>query len=153
MLAERFGKRHADVLRDVDNLLKSLTDADLRWLKPSRYVDEKGETRRSFDLTRDGFTLLVMGWTGERALQFKVRYIEAFNKMELALKSGQPGALMEELARVKSAVASVHHWHGRLDAGCRGADRTARGHAGGGPRRCALEVHVNLHVTVGRAGV
>lgn len=48
----------------------------------SEYTDTKGETRKQYILTRDGFTLLAMGFTGARAMQFKVAYITAFNRME-----------------------------------------------------------------------
>lgn len=94
-VAAKFEKRHADVLRDIDNLLQS-TNANLRsltWFRETSYVDEKGESRRAFDLTRDGFTLLVQGWTGAKALEFKIRYIKAFNKMEELLRSRDSGGI------------------------------------------------------------
>ena len=47
----------------------------------------RGRSYRAFDMTRDGFTLLVMGFTGEKALQLKLRYIEQFNAMEAELKA------------------------------------------------------------------
>ena len=68
-VAEVFEKQHPHVLRDIDCIL---TNPDLDaspWFRPVLYEDAKGEDRRSFDLTRDGFTLLVMGWTGERAMR------------------------------------------------------------------------------------
>ena len=48
---------------------------------PTQYVDAKGEKRLMYNLTFDAFTLLVMGYTGTKALQFKVAYIKAFNRM------------------------------------------------------------------------
>jgi phage regulator Rha-like protein len=54
------------VFRDIDELLTAPDLGRLGWFRPTSYIDAKGETRRSVDLTRDGFTLLVMGWTGER---------------------------------------------------------------------------------------
>jgi len=86
-VAVGFEKRHGDVLRDIDNLLKNLTSANLRWFIRSDYADEKGETRRAYDMTRDGFTLLAMGFTGQRALHFKLAYIQRFNEMEQALQN------------------------------------------------------------------
>ena len=51
------------------------------------YVDpQNGQTYKSYDLTKDGFTLLAMGFTGPKALGFKLRYIERFNAMETALR-------------------------------------------------------------------
>lgn len=67
-VADRFEKRHADVLRDIDAILDP--NADLRsggWFIETSYFDVQGQERRAFDLTRQGFTLLVMGWTGEKA--------------------------------------------------------------------------------------
>ena len=52
----------------------------------SQYVDNKGESRPMFIMNRDGFTLLAMGFTGKEALQFKLEFINAFNKMEKQLK-------------------------------------------------------------------
>lgn len=48
----------------------------------SEYTDEQGKPRKQYILTRDGFTLLAMGFTGAKAMQFKVAYINAFNRME-----------------------------------------------------------------------
>jgi len=114
IVAERFEKRHDNVLRDIDALIS--TSSNLRgcgWFRETR-VDVPGGNGailsvRSFDLTRDGFTLLVMGWTGEKALTFKVRYIEAFNQMERALKVGAPSdaAIRAELARLESKIDQV----------------------------------------------
>ena len=92
-VADFFGKRHADVLRDVDNTLKNIDNANLRsgWFHEVSYrVDGQERDYRTFDMTRDGFTLLVMGYTGPKAMQFKVRYIQRFNEMEEALKAAVP---------------------------------------------------------------
>ena len=51
-------------------------------------MDNSGKENPMYVMNRDGFTLLVMGFTGEKALQFKIDYIEAFNKMEQTIKSG-----------------------------------------------------------------
>jgi Rha family phage regulatory protein len=84
-VAAAFEKRHDHVLRDI-NALNISPDLGRSWLRPATSLDSYGREQPSFDMTRDGFTLLVMGWTGERAMQFKVRYIQAFNAMEDALK-------------------------------------------------------------------
>jgi Rha family phage regulatory protein len=106
-VARVFEKRHDNVLRDIGSLL---TTSDLRasnWFHPVNYLDTKGEERRSFDLTRQGFTLLVMGWNGERAMAFKVRYIEAFDAMESALKSSVAPADEKFLQAVREIVAPL----------------------------------------------
>jgi anti-repressor protein len=94
-LATVFGKRHDHVLRDIATIMgtapnpgalgKSSTSV-AGWFKPSTYLDGKGEVRPAFDLTRDGFTLLAMGWSGAKAMAFKVQYIEAFNRMATVLQ-------------------------------------------------------------------
>lgn len=55
----------------------------------STYISSRGREEKEYLLTRDGFSLLVMGFTGSKALQWKLKYIEAFNKMEQALKKPQ----------------------------------------------------------------
>ena len=77
-LAERFEIRHDNVLRDIDLLtgssdLRSLSNQGVSPFREITAFDSKANREiRSFDLTRDGFTLLVMGWTGEKAMAFKV---------------------------------------------------------------------------------
>jgi Rha family phage regulatory protein len=70
-LAEAFGKQHKDVLESVDNLLKTLTAENSAMLfreARSEHPTVPGRMIRSFEMNRDGFTLLVMGWTGGRPL-------------------------------------------------------------------------------------
>lgn len=85
-VAEFFKKRHDLVLRAIDELVVNLRkNAEIDLFKESTYKDEKGRTYRKYIMTRDGFSLLAMGFTGKKALQWKLKYIEAFNKMESAL--------------------------------------------------------------------
>jgi Rha family phage regulatory protein len=63
-VADRFGKRHDNVLRDIKALEQPLDLRTASWFRMVDYVGENGKTELSFDMTRDGFTLLVMGWTG-----------------------------------------------------------------------------------------
>ena len=93
-VAEQFGKNHKEVLRAIENTKATLEETDegkafnQRNFAPVDYVDAKGEPRPAYLLTRDGFTLLAMGFTGAKAVQFKVAYINAFNRMERLLKGG-----------------------------------------------------------------
>lgn len=91
-VADRFGKRHADVLRTIDGLITEVatqncvTNAEPEsYFIPSDYQN-RGKTYKKYLLTRDGFSLLVMGFTGPAALHWKLLYIEAFNKMEQTLR-------------------------------------------------------------------
>lgn len=83
-VADYFGKRHDDVLRKIANLECS-PEFNARNFAVVEYVDLKGETRPAFNITRDGFTFLAMGFTGKRAAAFKEAYIAAFNAMEAQL--------------------------------------------------------------------
>ena len=86
-IAEVFGKRHADVLRSINNLTAELPETDQRNFALVDFVDKKGEKQPCYNVTRDGFTLLVMGFTGKKALAFKLAYINQFNAMEAALST------------------------------------------------------------------
>lgn len=89
-VANIFGKRHDHVLRDIDQVLETQGSPDLgnrSWFKVVEAFDSKANRNiRSFDMTKDGFTLLVMGYTGPKAMQFKVAYINEFNRMEAELR-------------------------------------------------------------------
>jgi len=112
-VARFFGKRHDNVLRDIE-ALRSATPPEFNALnfEAVEYVDAKGESRPTCLLTRDGFTLLAMGFTGKKALQFKLAYIEAFNQMEAKLSAPvcetisleQQQALKEMAAIVNAAT-------------------------------------------------
>lgn len=83
-VAEVFGKNHRDVLRTIDDLkdVRNFTQMFSDGIEPDSY----GRDRRIYYMNRDGFTLLAMGFTGKKALDFKLKYIEAFNNMEKAIK-------------------------------------------------------------------
>ncbi|MCJ8507639.1 Rha family transcriptional regulator [Rhizobium lemnae] len=87
-MAELFGKQHNHVLRAIDALITEAPACGLNF--ELTWIDQqmpRGGTRRSraFNISRDGFTLLAMGFTGTKALHFKLAYINRFNEMELAL--------------------------------------------------------------------
>ena len=84
-VSKTFGKDHKNVLRDIQNL-ECPKDFHALNFEPM-FIEVKvgnGAVRKdpAFFITRDGFTLLAMGFTGKRAMEFKIRYIEAFNRME-----------------------------------------------------------------------
>lgn len=85
-VAAHFGKQHKNVLRDIDRLLEDLGHEFGRLnFEPSSYANEQGKSQRCFNLSRDGFTLLAMGFTGASAIAWKVKYLDAFNAMEREL--------------------------------------------------------------------
>lgn len=85
IIAETFGKRHKHVLDATRELLKELEehgDTGRPNFRPTTYRDSQGKRHPAYEVTRDGFTLLAMGFTGREALRFKLRFIEAFNLLE-----------------------------------------------------------------------
>lgn len=82
-VAKFFSKRHDDVIRSIRNLRPNCPEKfTARNFAASEYIDETGRSLPMFILYRDGFMLLVMGYTGKKALAMKLAYIEAFNRME-----------------------------------------------------------------------
>lgn len=101
-IASHFGKQHKNVLRDIDKVLDELGEFGRLNFEPSSYLNEQGKRQRSFSLTRDGFTILAMGFTGEAALAWKVKYIDAFNAMEGELRrSAAPSLPTDVLTRIE----------------------------------------------------
>lgn len=86
VVAENFEKQHSHVLRDIENLLKDVSNFG-EMFHEATAPDSYGRPQRVYLMTRDGFTLLAMGFTGSKAIQFKLKYIEAFNRMEDKLRN------------------------------------------------------------------
>lgn len=106
-VAQHFGKAHDDVLRKIRTLTADTpADFNARNFAAVETTDAKGEKRPAYRLTRDGFTLLAMGFTGKKALAFKLAYIDAFNCMErdLATKA-QKGSAQISHETIGSAQA------------------------------------------------
>jgi Rha family phage regulatory protein len=96
-IAETFGKRHADVLRAIENLKCSQKFRE-RNFALSSYSTLQNKVAPMYNITRQGFTMLVMGFTGEIADQFKEAYIEAFDAMEEYIRNTKGKTLSEEEA-------------------------------------------------------
>ena len=92
VVAERFEKRHSDVVRAIENKVESLTtqNCEVKNLFIESTYTHNGNDYKEYLLTRDGFTFIVMGFTGAEADKWKLKYIEAFNKMEQALREQVP---------------------------------------------------------------
>lgn len=84
VIAEAFGVLHKNVLAKIQSL-EIPTDFSRLNFQPAEYLDEQGKTRKQYTITRDGFTLLAMGFTGKKAMRFKIDFINAFNAMEAEL--------------------------------------------------------------------
>lgn len=96
LIAKTFGKQHKNVLRDIKNLNCSDNFTRLNF-GLSNYKDKSGKENPEYHITKDGFTMLAFGYTGEKAMMFKEAYIERFNAMDAEIKTKllQPPAPMQ----------------------------------------------------------
>lgn len=88
IVAQVFGKAHRNVLQSINNL-GTPADFNLLNFKQIEFKDDKGRTFTEYEMTRDGFMFLVMGFTGQKATSTKLKFIEAFNAMEAKLLAQQ----------------------------------------------------------------
>ena len=89
-VAEVFEKEHKHVLDAVRKLFTAENSAVKQMFQESTYLNERNQSQPMFVMNRDGFTLLAMSFNGKKALDFKIAYIDAFNKMEAELKDKKP---------------------------------------------------------------
>jgi len=101
-VAEVFGKSHRNVLADIDKLVSK---GVLNFQQTSYIHPQNGQEYRMYLMDRDGFSLLVMGFTGNKALAWKLKYIEAFNRMEAELMKRQANVLPDFTNPVEAARA------------------------------------------------
>ena len=89
-----FDKPHKNVVRDIRNLIANCPESFTGLnFELSSYMDNTGRSLPMFIIFKDGFTLLVMGYTGPEAMRFKLVYIEAFNALEAEVQRQREGAL------------------------------------------------------------
>ena len=88
-VAKDFGKRHDNIMRDIGGILNNEDTKDM-FHKSSYTNEQNGQTYDEYIMNRDGFSLLVMGFTGKEAMAWKIKYIQAFNAMEAKLKLALP---------------------------------------------------------------
>ena len=88
-VAEVFGKVHAKVMRDIEKLDCS-NEFTIANFGKRTFKTEQGNEYPMYEITKDGFVFLVMGYTGKKAAEFKEAYIKKFNEMEAKLKSQKP---------------------------------------------------------------
>lgn len=90
-VAEVFEKNHKEVLRDIRRIVDEESglsrEFSQRNFAPSSYVNKQNKKQPCYFLTRDGFSMLVMGYTGQKAMKFKELYIQRFNEMENFIKT------------------------------------------------------------------
>lgn len=96
-VAEMIGKRHSNLMRDIDKYVSDLTDSNLSSLKffiQSTYTDKKGEVRKCYLLTKQGCEFVANKLTGKKGNQFTAQYVGLFNSMKQELQSRQPDSYM-----------------------------------------------------------
>lgn len=95
-VAENFGKQHKHVLEAIEKI-RAENSAVTEMFYETTYKTGTGKNYKMYLMTRDGFSLLVMGFTGKDALEWKIKYIQAFNAMEQQIKDGLPTTPEEKL--------------------------------------------------------
>lgn len=109
VLAEVFEKEHSKVIRTIETKLK-MTEAKnglSEMFAESTYTDRSGKQNKMYYLNRDGFTFIAMGFTGHKADEFKLKYIDAFNQMEKQIKQKTQFRLPTNLNEMSTMFYSV----------------------------------------------
>lgn len=122
-VAECFEKEHKNVLRDIQRITdpNSGLSSDFVQLnfEPISYHDARNRKQKAYALTRDGFTMLVMGYTGAKAMKFKEMYIKRFNEMEQFIKSlvsaRQEFPLLSENIKLLHDHSKPYHFSNECD--------------------------------------
>nr|DAR32520.1 MAG TPA: KilAC domain protein [Caudoviricetes sp.] len=107
-IAESFEKRHDHVMRDIDTIKKDVPNFGEMFFE-TEAPDSYGRPQRTYLMNRDGFTLLAMGFTGKAALEWKLKYIQAFNAMEKQL------AQRPQLSRAELMAQALIAAHDELE--------------------------------------
>lgn len=107
IVAQKFGKRHADVLEAVENIEKfnELKNPSVKniYFIADNYIDAKGETRKQYLITEKGAMLLIMGFTGEKAFSIKTKFIDEFARMKNIINN--PASVIAECGSPEALVA------------------------------------------------
>ena len=103
-VADNFEKNHQHILRDIRNLLDEDVSNFGQMFFEGKEPDSYGREQTIYFMNRDGFTFLAMGFTGAKAREFKLAYIDQFNEMEHQLKNNLPGTYKEALLQLVEQV-------------------------------------------------
>ncbi|EKI2454701.1 Rha family transcriptional regulator [Enterococcus faecalis] len=113
-VAETFNKNHRDVLAAIDDLKEGVAENYADLFYEDSYIHPQNKQKyRQIIMNRDGFTLLAMGFTGQKALKFKLKYIEAFNRMEKEIQQLKLPTSKRELALL--ALSANEETNERVD--------------------------------------
>ena len=117
IVAEKFGKRHDNVIRDIEAAISTINDAQVienkdfpkigeiknDYFTESSYVDSLGRTYKQYLITEDGLALLVMGFTGVDAMRIKLKFVAEFNRMKNIINN--PAQVIAETGSLDALVA------------------------------------------------
>jgi Rha family phage regulatory protein len=111
LVAEKFEKQHKNILQAIDKLECSEEFGRLNF-QPSSYLNAQNKTQPMYQITRDGFAFLAMGFTGKEAARWKEQFINAFNHLEKMLAMV---LVTEHHALLESVFARYAQWRETLD--------------------------------------
>lgn len=105
-VAEGFDKRHTHVIDAIEAKIHSAENSAQfqNMFAEGTYQDKSGKSNKLYYMNRDGFTFIAMGFTGRKADEFKLKYIDAFNKMENHIKQNLPTTYKEALLQLVEQV-------------------------------------------------
>lgn len=112
LVAEKFGKEHKHVLDSIRKLIEGCAEisADPMFEETTYVNEQNGQVYPMFLMNRDGFSLLVMGFNGKKAMQFKLDYINVFNKMEKMIRDSiKPKSQLEILQMSINQLVEQEH--------------------------------------------
>ena len=106
LVAEVFEKEHKNVMQSIRKLMEGTAQnsAVHQMFSESTYLNEQNKEQPMFIMNQDGFTLLAMGFNGKKAMEFKLKYIEAFNAMKRQIEQSKPSVPQTYLEALKSLV-------------------------------------------------
>nr|DAE88706.1 MAG TPA: hypothetical protein [Caudoviricetes sp.] len=99
-IAERFGKEHRNILANIRQAIQS-AEISADWFYQTEYIDSKGRTYPEYLMNEEGFTLIVMGFNTKRAIEWKVKYIQAFKQMKKYLNQLQVSSVDKKILDCK----------------------------------------------------
>ena len=111
-IAEHFGKEHKNVMQSVREILAAEKSATKFYLETT--YENRGKEYPEYLMNRDGFSLLVMGFTGKKALEWKIKYIQAFNAMEERLRN--PKEIPDKSDAIQSKRVAIMELNSRTRA-------------------------------------
>ena len=117
VLAEAFEKQHKHVIEAIEKKISTAENSALlkNMFVEDSYIASNGKQNKMYYLNRDGFTFIAMGFTGKKADEFKLKYIEAFNKMEQIVKQELPQTPEEKLALTMQVTLRLDKRVGNLE--------------------------------------